>query len=68
MPTVGLLSVTSSSTGEMAKAGDSLGDLGARMWGAIGVPAALARVRAGLGGVHTFWSPSFPVLRWAPAG
>ncbi|MGE3619912.1 MAG: CaiB/BaiF CoA transferase family protein, partial [Acidimicrobiia bacterium] len=45
----GLMSVTGTEDGELAKAGFAVGDIGAGMWGAIGVLAALHRVRAGGG-------------------
>jgi len=48
----GLMSVTGSVDGEIAKAGYPVSDLGAGMWAAIGVLAALVRRgRTGVGGV-----------------
>jgi crotonobetainyl-CoA:carnitine CoA-transferase CaiB-like acyl-CoA transferase len=61
----GLLSVTGSTSGELAKAGYPVGDLGTGMWGAIGVLAALTRVRAGLGGAHVDVSLADTIAGWS---
>jgi len=61
----GLLSVTGSASGEPAKAGYPIGDLGTGMWGAIGVLAALHRVRAGLGGSHIDVSLADTIAGWS---
>ncbi|WP_063630385.1 CaiB/BaiF CoA transferase family protein [Amycolatopsis thermoflava] len=61
----GLLSVTGSTSGELAKAGYPIGDLGTGMWGAIGVLAALHRVRAGLGGSHIDVSLADTIAGWS---
>ncbi len=61
----GILSVTGAFNGEMAKAGYPIGDLGTGMWGAIGVLAALARVRAGLGGAHIDVSLADTIAGWS---
>lgn len=61
----GLLSVTGSTSGELAKAGYPIGDLGTGMWGAIGVLAALIRVRAGLGGSHIDVSLADTIAGWS---
>jgi CoA:oxalate CoA-transferase len=61
----GLMSVTGSANGELAKAGYTMGDLGTGMWGAIGVLAALVRVRAGLGGSFIDVSLADTVAGWS---
>lgn len=61
----GLLSVTGGADGELAKAGFPIGDLGTGMWGAIGVLAALHRVRAGHGGSHIDVSLSDTIAGWS---
>ncbi|SHL52386.1 Crotonobetainyl-CoA:carnitine CoA-transferase CaiB [Pseudonocardia thermophila] len=61
----GLLSVTGSPSGELAKAGYPVGDLGTGMWGAIGVLAALHRARAGHGGAHIDVSLSDTIAGWS---
>lgn len=61
----GLMSVTGSANGELAKAGYTMGDLGTDMWGAIGVLAALVRVRAGLGGSFIDVSLADTVAGWS---
>ncbi|MDQ0381405.1 CaiB/BaiF CoA transferase family protein [Amycolatopsis thermophila] len=61
----GLLSVTGSTSGELAKAGYPIGDLGTGMWGAIGVLAALHRARAGLGGAHIDVSLADTIAGWS---
>jgi CoA:oxalate CoA-transferase len=61
----GLLSVTGSTDGTLAKAGYPIGDLGTGMWGAIGVLAGLMRARAGLGGSHVDVSLSDTIAGWS---
>ena len=61
----GLLSVTGSTSGERAKAGYPIGDLGTGMWGAIGVLAALSRARAGHGGAHIDVSLADTIAGWS---
>jgi len=61
----GLLSVTGSTSGEPAKAGYPIGDLGTGMWGAIGVLAALHRARAGHGGAHIDVSLADTIAGWS---
>ncbi|GAA2897926.1 CoA transferase [Pseudonocardia halophobica] len=61
----GLLSVTGTPQGELAKAGYPIGDLGTGMWGAIGVLAALTRARAGLGGAHIDVSLADTIAGWS---
>jgi crotonobetainyl-CoA:carnitine CoA-transferase CaiB-like acyl-CoA transferase len=61
----GLLSVTGSTSGELAKAGYPIGDLGTGMWGAIGILAALTRVRAGFGGAHVDVSLADTIAGWS---
>jgi CoA:oxalate CoA-transferase len=61
----GLMSVTGSPTGDVAKAGYTIGDLGTGMWGAIGVLAALLRVRAGLGGSFIDVSLADTIASWS---
>ncbi|WP_433506330.1 CaiB/BaiF CoA transferase family protein [Pseudonocardia halophobica] len=61
----GLLSVTGSTSGGLAKAGYPIGDLGTGMWGAIGVLAALLRARAGLGGAHIDVSLADTIAGWS---
>jgi crotonobetainyl-CoA:carnitine CoA-transferase CaiB-like acyl-CoA transferase len=61
----GLLSVTGSADGTLAKAGYPIGDLGTGMWGAIGVLAALLRARAGLGGAHIDVSLADTIAGWS---
>jgi crotonobetainyl-CoA:carnitine CoA-transferase CaiB-like acyl-CoA transferase len=61
----GLLSVTGSTGGELAKAGYPIGDLGTGMWGAIGVLAALGRARAGHGGAHIDVSLADTIAGWS---
>jgi crotonobetainyl-CoA:carnitine CoA-transferase CaiB-like acyl-CoA transferase len=61
----GLMSVTGSPHGEIAKAGYTVGDLGTGMWAAIGVLAALMRVRAGLGGSFIDVSLADTVAGWS---
>lgn len=61
----GLLSVTGVANGRLAKAGYPVADLGAGMWGAIGVLAALQRVRAGLGGAYIDVSLADTIAGWS---
>ncbi|GAA1734307.1 CoA transferase [Aeromicrobium alkaliterrae] len=61
----GLLSVTGSPDGSLAKAGYPMGDLGTGMWGVIGVLAALLRVRAGLGGSFIDVSLADTIAGWS---
>lgn len=61
----GLLSVTGSADGQLAKAGYPIADLGAGMWGAIGVLAALQRVRAGHGGAYVDVSLADTIAGWS---
>jgi CoA:oxalate CoA-transferase len=59
------MSVTGSPNGEIGKAGYTIGDLGTGMWGAIGVLAALVRVRAGLGGSFIDVSLADTIAGWS---
>ncbi|WP_375002137.1 CaiB/BaiF CoA transferase family protein [Aeromicrobium sp. CTD01-1L150] len=61
----GLLSVTGSPDGALAKAGYPMGDLGTGMWGVIGVLAALLRVRSGLGGSYVDVSLADTIAGWS---
>ncbi len=61
----GLMSVTGSDDGELAKAGYPMSDLGCGMWGVIGVLAALLRARAGGGGAYIDVSLSDTVAGWS---
>ncbi|GAA0947504.1 CaiB/BaiF CoA-transferase family protein [Pseudonocardia zijingensis] len=61
----GLLSVTGTPSGDLAKAGYPIGDLGTGMWGAIGVLAALGRARAGYGGAHVDVSLADTIAGWS---
>lgn len=61
----GLLSVTGSADGRLAKAGYPIADLGAGMWGAIGVLAALQRARAGYGGAYIDVSLADTIAGWS---
>lgn len=61
----GLLSVTGTADGQLAKAGFPVGDIGTGMWGAIGVLAALLRVRAGGGGAHVDVSLADSIAAWS---
>ena len=61
----GLLSVTGSADGRLAKAGFPIADLGSGMWGAIGVLAALQRVRAGHGGAYIDVSLADTIAGWS---
>ena len=61
----GLMSVTGSTAGDLAKAGFPLADLGSGMWGAIGVLAALERVRRGFGGAYIDVSLADTIAGWS---
>lgn len=61
----GLMSVTGSDDGELAKAGYPVSDLGAGMWATIGVLAALQRSRSGGGGAHVDVSLADTVAAWS---
>ena len=61
----GLMSVTGTDDGRLAKAGFPLSDLGSGMWGAIGVLAALLRARVGGGGAHVDVSLADTVAAWS---
>ncbi|GAA5163044.1 CoA transferase [Pseudonocardia eucalypti] len=61
----GLMSVTGSADGELAKAGYPVSDLGSGMWGAIGILAALLRARAGGGGAHIDVALADAVASWS---
>jgi crotonobetainyl-CoA:carnitine CoA-transferase CaiB-like acyl-CoA transferase len=61
----GLMSVTGSEDGQLAKAGYPIGDLGTGMWGALGIVAALHRVRAGQGGAYIDVSLADTIAGWS---
>jgi crotonobetainyl-CoA:carnitine CoA-transferase CaiB-like acyl-CoA transferase len=61
----GLMSVTGSEDGQLAKAGFPVSDLGAGMWAAIGVVAALLRARLGGGGSHIDVSLADTIASWS---
>lgn len=61
----GLMSVTGSDDGRIAKAGYPISDLGSGMWAAIGVLAAVVRARAGGGGTHVDVSLADTVAAWS---
>lgn len=61
----GLMSVTGSPDGRLAKAGFPVSDVGTGMWGAIGVLAALLRSRAGGGGAHIDVALADSVAAWS---
>jgi crotonobetainyl-CoA:carnitine CoA-transferase CaiB-like acyl-CoA transferase len=61
----GLLSVTGTADGQLAKAGFPVADVGTGMWGAIGVLAALLRARAGGGGSYVDVSLADTVAAWS---
>lgn len=61
----GLLSVTGTADGQLAKAGFPVADIGAGMWGAIGVLAALLRARAGGGGSYVDVSLADTIAAWS---
>lgn len=61
----GLMSVTGTDDGRLAKAGFPLSDLGSAMWAAIGVLAALLRARNGGGGAHIDVSLADTVAAWS---
>lgn len=61
----GLMSVTGADERHLAKAGYPVSDLGAGMWGAIGVLAALVRARAGGGGSYVDVSLADTIAAWS---
>ncbi|MFF4507003.1 CaiB/BaiF CoA transferase family protein [Streptomyces sp. NPDC001401] len=61
----GLMSVTGSVDGQLAKAGFPISDVGTGMWGAIGVLAALLRARAGGGGTYIDVALADSVAAWS---
>ncbi|WP_280424594.1 CaiB/BaiF CoA transferase family protein [Nocardia carnea] len=61
----GLMSVTGSSSRHLAKAGFPIADLGSGMWAAIGVLAALERVRRGFGGAYIDVSLADTIAGWS---
>jgi crotonobetainyl-CoA:carnitine CoA-transferase CaiB-like acyl-CoA transferase len=61
----GLMSVTGSADGQLAKAGFPVGDLGGGMWAAIGVLAGLLRARAGGGGTHIDVALTDSIAAWS---
>jgi crotonobetainyl-CoA:carnitine CoA-transferase CaiB-like acyl-CoA transferase len=61
----GLMSVTGSDDGTLAKAGYPMSDLGSGMWGAVGVLAGLLRARASGVGTHLDISLTDTVAAWA---
>jgi crotonobetainyl-CoA:carnitine CoA-transferase CaiB-like acyl-CoA transferase len=61
----GLMSVTGSIDGEIAKAGYPVSDLGSGMWGAIGILGALVRAQAGLGGGYVDVALSDTIASWS---
>ncbi|MPY55679.1 CaiB/BaiF CoA transferase family protein [Streptomyces spongiae] len=61
----GLMSVTGTDDGRLAKAGFPLSDLGSGMWAAIGVLAALLRARAGGGGSYVDIALADTVAAWS---
>ncbi|WP_330229186.1 CoA transferase [Nocardia sp. NBC_00508] len=61
----GLLSVTGTTDGQLAKAGFPVADIGTGMWGVIGVLAALLRARAGGGGCHIDVALADTVAAWS---
>jgi crotonobetainyl-CoA:carnitine CoA-transferase CaiB-like acyl-CoA transferase len=61
----GLMSVTGTPGGELAKAGYPVSDIGTGMWGAIGVLAGLLRAREGGGGSYVDVSLADTVAAWS---
>ncbi|MFF0222890.1 CaiB/BaiF CoA transferase family protein [Streptomyces sp. NPDC004629] len=61
----GLLSVTGTTDGRLAKAGFPVSDVGTGMWAAIGVLAALLRARAGGGGAYIDVALADSVAAWS---
>lgn len=61
----GLMSVTGTDDGQLAKAGYPMSDAGSGMWAAIGVLAALMRSRLGGGGSHIDVSLTDTVASWS---
>jgi crotonobetainyl-CoA:carnitine CoA-transferase CaiB-like acyl-CoA transferase len=61
----GLMSVTGSTDGTIAKAGYPVSDLGSGMWAAIGILGALLRAQAGLGGAYVDVALSDTIASWS---
>lgn len=61
----GLLSVTGSAEGDLAKAGFPIADIGTGMWAVIGVLAGLQRARAGHGGTYVDVSLADCIASWS---
>ncbi|AKE01107.1 acyl-CoA transferase (plasmid) [Rhodococcus erythropolis] len=61
----GLLSVTGSEDGTLAKSGFPMADLGCGMWGAIGILGALQRARGGHGGAYIDVSLADTIAGWS---
>jgi crotonobetainyl-CoA:carnitine CoA-transferase CaiB-like acyl-CoA transferase len=61
----GLLSVTGSVSGELAKAGYPVSDLSAGMWAVVGILAALQRVQRGEGGAYVDVALADSVAAWS---
>ncbi|MGW1563070.1 CaiB/BaiF CoA transferase family protein [Streptomyces sp. NPDC002144] len=61
----GLISVTGTTDGQLAKAGFPVSDVGTGMWGAIGVLAALLRARTGGGGAYIDVALADSVAAWS---
>ena len=61
----GLMSVTGSVDGQLAKAGYPVSDLGSGMWGAIGILAALVRAQNGGGGSYIDVSLADTIASWS---
>jgi crotonobetainyl-CoA:carnitine CoA-transferase CaiB-like acyl-CoA transferase len=61
----GLMSVTGTDDGQLAKAGFPLSDLGSAMWAAIGVLGALLRARGGGGGAYIDVALADSVAAWS---
>ncbi|WP_043737397.1 CaiB/BaiF CoA transferase family protein [Nocardia asiatica] len=61
----GLMSVTGSEEGTLAKSGFPVSDIGSGMWAAIGVVAALLRARAGGGGAYIDVSLADTIASWS---
>lgn len=61
----GLLSVTGTGDGQLAKAGFPVSDIGSGMWGAIGVLAALLRALAGGGGAYIDVALADTIAAWS---
>lgn len=61
----GLMSVTGAESGELAKAGFPVSDIGAGMWAVIGILAALEGVRQGRGGTYLDIALADAVAAWS---